>query len=104
MKSKFLLVLLTLFFITAFAQPATEVYLFELKAVDNLFTVSNPVNISNNRGYDNQPSFMKNGQDVLFTSTRNGQTDIVRYNINKNRKTWLTDTKGSEYSLSLIHI
>ena len=98
MKSKFLLVLLTLFFITAFAQPATEVYLFELKAVDNLFTVSNPVNISNNRGYDNQPSFMKNGQDVLFTSTRNGQTDIVRYNLNKNRKTWLTDTKGSEYS------
>ena len=60
MRSKFLLVL-TLFLITAFAQPATDVYLFGLKAVDNLLTVSNPVNISNNRGYDNQPSFTKNG-------------------------------------------
>ena len=97
MRSKFLLVL-TLFLITAFAQPATDVYLFELKAVDNLLTVSNPVNISNNWGYDNQPSFTKNGQEVLFTSTRNGQTDIVRYNIRRNRKTWLTDTEGSEYS------
>ena len=97
MRSKFLLVL-TLFLITAFAQPATDVYLFELKAVENLLTVSNPVNISNNRGYDNQPSFTKNGQEVLFTSTRNGQTDIVRYNIRRNRKTWLTDTEGSEYS------
>ena len=97
MRSKFLLVL-TLFLITAFAQPATDVYLFGLKAVDNLLTVSNPVNISNNRGYDNQPSFTKNGQEVLFTSTRNGQTDIVRYNIRTNRKTWLIDTEGSEYS------
>ena len=97
MRSIFLLAL-TLFLTAASAQSATDVYLFDLKAVDNLFTVSNPVNISDNRGYDNQPSFMKNGQEVLFTSTRNGQTDIVRYNIRRNRKTWLTDTEGSEYS------
>ncbi len=80
------------------AQSGTEVYLFDLLSVDDKYTIANPVNISNNPGYDNQPSFMKNGQAILFASTRNGQTDIVSYNIRNGKKKWLTDTKGGEYS------
>ncbi|HIB02665.1 MAG TPA: hypothetical protein EYO34_04815 [Candidatus Marinimicrobia bacterium] len=97
MRSKLLLI--SIVYLSAVSgQPASEVYLFDLKEVNNHFSVSNPVNISSNRGYDNQPSFMTNGREVLFTSTRNGQTDIVRYNMRINRKTWLTETEGSEYS------
>ncbi len=86
----------------AFGQPATEVYLFDVEEAEGQFTLSNAVNISDNRGYDNQPSFMRGGREILFTSTRNRQTDIVRYNIRRQSKSWLTETEGSEYSPTQI--
>lgn len=55
-------------------------------------------NISNNQGYDNQPSFY-NDNIVLFASTKNGQTDIAKFNIKKTSLEYLSDTpNGSEYS------
>ena len=72
--------------------------MLDLEEVDEHVSLSNPLNISDNKGYDNQPSFMLGGRELLFTSSRNGQTDIVRYNIRRRSKTWLTNTEGSEYS------
>jgi len=80
------------------AQPNTEVYLAEIISVDGKTTLKNPINISNNEGYDNQPSFYDDNT-VLFSSTRNGQTDIAKYDISSGKISWLTDTPGgSEYS------
>ncbi|MEL0301027.1 MAG: hypothetical protein VW976_03965 [Flavobacteriaceae bacterium] len=75
------------------AQGETEVYLLDLtKDLDS------PINISQNPGYDNQPSFWDNDH-LLYTRTRTGQTDIVRYNLNSKKTEWLCDTpQGSEYS------
>jgi len=75
------------------AQGETEVYLLDLtKDLDS------PINISHNPGYDNQPSFWDNDH-LLYTRTRTGQTDIVRYNLNSKKTEWLCDTpQGSEYS------
>lgn len=97
MKRKLLLIT---FFVTSFiySQPATEVYLFDFIQNDSIFTVKNPVNISENIGYDNQPSFLNDGTGVLFASTRFDQTDIVLYNLENETKAWLTNTLGSEYS------
>ena len=80
------------------AQPSTEVYLFDLKLDGSDVKVSNPLNISNNEGYDNQPHFMPDGKSILFTSNHNGQTEIVRYYMTDARKERLTNTPGSEYS------
>jgi hypothetical protein len=91
LKSMFLLGIL-------WGQSSTEVYLFDLVSKEDVYAISNPINISNNPGYDNQPSFMKHGRAVLYASTRNGQTDIVSYQIRTGKKTWLTNTEGSEYS------
>lgn len=82
----------------SYSQQNTEVYLFDFNQDGNIFTISNPINISDNVGYDNQPSFLEDGEKLLFTSTRSDQTDIVLYNINQHKKTWLTATPGSEYS------
>ena len=81
-----------------YSQPATEVYLFDFIQNDSVFTVENPVNISDNQGYDNQPSFLLDGTGVLFASTRDDQTDVVLYNIENGTKAWLTNTLGNEYS------
>ncbi len=82
----------------AYCQPNTEVYLFDLKVEDSLIFITNPVNISNNPGYDNQPSFLSDSRGILFSSARDGQTDIRKYDIVNNSSTWLTETEGSEYS------
>lgn len=52
-------------FSSLIAQSNTEVYLFDLKKNNNSFELSNQRNISNNEGYDNQPSFY-NDNIVLF--------------------------------------
>jgi len=81
------------------AQADTEIYLFDIAVDEHNITLSNPKNVSNNKGYDNQPSFL-NDDILLFSSTRSDQTDIVRFDIVKgSAKTWITDTPaGSEYS------
>jgi hypothetical protein len=79
------------------AQTSTEVYLYELIAGEEV-SISNPVNISDNPGYDNQPHFLPDGKTVVFSATRNDQTDIAAYSIKKRSTNWITNTPGSEYS------
>ncbi len=90
--------LMVFFYVQSHAQEATEIYLFDIEKTDNTFIISNPINISNNEGYDNQPSFIEDGTAILFSSSRNGQTDIARYEITDNYRTWLTKTDANEYS------
>ncbi|WP_204336046.1 VOC family protein [Leptobacterium flavescens] len=79
----------------SWAQPGTEVYLFKLSK--NL-ELSTPQNTSGNPGfYDNQPSFLNNNT-LLFSSTRNGQTDIRKVGLDNGEDVWITATDGSEYS------
>ncbi|MEZ2415640.1 hypothetical protein ACA086_11800 [Muriicola sp. E247] len=80
------------------SQANTEVFLIKLEQTEDALRLGNPVNISNNPGYDNQPSFY-NDNLVLFSSTRNEQTDVAAYALNKDSIIWKTNTpKGSEYS------
>jgi len=82
----------------SFAQNNTEVYLFDLHPINGTWKVGKGKNISNNEGYDSQPSFF-NKKSILFSSTRNKQTDIAKYNIENGSITFLNNTpKGSEYS------
>lgn len=96
MKNLFL-TLLFLITIHTFSQPNTEVFLFDLNTQNETFELSNFKNISNNEGYDNQPSFMDDNT-ILYAGTRNGQTEIVKYNVDNDSKEWLCSTEGSEYS------
>ena len=93
---KFLTILLSTFII--YSQQDTEVYLFDYSNSKPLPILTNPMNISNNPGYDNQPSFSKNGKFIYFSSTRNGQTDILRFDIKNDKKKWISQTSGGEYS------
>ena len=80
-----------------FSQPNTEVFLFDLNTENDTFQLSNFKNVSNNIGYDNQPSFLDDST-ILYSGTRNNQTDIVKYNISDDSKEWLSNTEGGEYS------
>ena len=98
MKEYALLLYGILLSLNTLAQQNTEVFLVDIMTNEEGKTLGKPLNISNNEGYDNQPSFLDN-DTVLFSSTRNGQTDIAVYTISTNTTKWITDTpQGSEYS------
>lgn len=99
MKNYYYLLVISLITQLCFSQTETEIYLFDLSTANDTITLSNPKNIANNKGYDNQPSFVDDAT-VLFSSTRSEQTDILQFNIEDgSTKKWLSDTPtGSEYS------
>ncbi len=80
-----------------FSQSNTDIFLFDLNTKNEVFELTNMKNISNNEGYDNQPSFLDNNT-ILYAGTRKGQTDIVKYTIPYDSKVYINLTEGSEYS------
>lgn len=96
-KTLFLFLLLALP-VGLLAQPATEVYLFDLKENQLL----NPRNVSQNKGYDNQPFFSPDGTTLLYVSTVEGQTEVMAYALATTTKMQLTHTEGSEFSPTVM--
>lgn len=93
---KVLTILAILYTSIGFTQTNAEVYLLNLDV--SARTISNPINISSNEGYDNQPSFSTD-DTILYTRTRDKQTDIADYNLLTKVTSWHTETGyGSEYS------
>lgn len=81
-----------------FSQANTEIYLFNVKSENGKHILSNRKNISNNKGYDSQPSFYDDNT-IIFASNRNGQTDIASYNITSDKISYINSTpNGGEYS------
>ena len=85
---------------TTQAPPDTEIFLAPLSKQGAKLQIGVPANMSNNPGYDNQPSFTPDGKAVLFTSVRGGgtQTDIYRFDIPSRQIARVTSTPESEYS------
>jgi dipeptidyl aminopeptidase/acylaminoacyl peptidase len=84
-------------------QPDTDIFVVELKSVAGKIEFGQPANITHHAGYDNQPSFLPDGQTLLFTSQREGdETDIFRYDFQSGATTQLTHTPESEYSPTLM--
>ena len=80
---------------TPASTPSTDIYLYRLSRL--LPFGSRLVNITNRRGYDNQPSW--DGESILYTSIRDGQADIYRYSNGDHRR--VTYTRESEYSAAI---
>jgi hypothetical protein len=94
----FFLWTLSLWSIYTYGQGATEVYLADITIADGSIQIASLKNISENTGYDNQPSF-PDDESVMYSRTRQGQTDIAHFSLKDKQTTWLTDTPaGSEYS------
>ncbi len=85
-----------------FSQNDFEIHLLEIDINDNKIDVLDSKIISSKIGYNNQPSFINNNQ-LLFSTQRNSQNDIIKYNISSDNKgidnfEFITSTDGSEYS------
>ncbi|GAB3023412.1 TolB family protein [Spirosoma pulveris] len=85
--------------VLAQSPPDADIFLVDLMLKSQRVQVGKPVNITQRKGYDNQPSFTPDGKGILYTSMReDGQTDIYRYDLQQKSTTPLTRTTESEYS------
>src|SRR5947207_15809864 len=85
--------------------PASDIFIVEVKTkldrktrTDEL-KFGEPKKVTDFAGYNNQPFFMPDGHSILYTSIRNKQADIYRY---ENATTQVTNTPESEYSPTLM--
>jgi hypothetical protein len=84
------------------AQTGSEILLFDLSIKNDKLVLSNPKNITNHVGYDNQPSFHAD-QPLIFYSSFNpdGRSDIKSYDYEKGETRSFTQTTEREYSPTL---
>jgi len=86
----------------SFGQAGSEIILFDLKVKKDKMILSNPKNITNHPGYDNQPSFHTDQPFIYFSSfNEEGRSDIRRYNMNDGTTVNITTTGEREYSPTL---
>ncbi len=98
-----LVVVLWLSFGTLYAQNGTEVYLLDLSVPGGKLSLSNPRNVSDKPGYDNQPFFHPTQPLLYYTSMMaDKQTDIWSYNTETGVRKQLTNTSDSEYSPTVL--
>jgi WD40 repeat protein len=83
--------------------PATDIFVIDLgTGRGGKLKLGQPVKISTWAGYNNQPSFMPDGNSILYTSIRDKQADIYRYELRAATTTQVTNTPESEYSPTLM--
>ena len=106
MKTMSKILLLWLLTVPALAQnppPSTDTFVVGITGQGNQLKVGTPENINNREGYDNQPSFLPDGNSILYTSTRNGgATDIYHYNLRTRIDKQVTNTPEGEYSATVM--
>jgi hypothetical protein len=80
------------------APPANDILLIDLTAGDGQIKLGEPRKITEWVGYNNQPYFLPEGDSLLYTSIRDKQADIYRYDLKSGKTTQLTETAESEFS------
>lgn len=81
----------------ALAQADTDIFLVDITL--SPLKIGTAQNITQRKGYDNQPSFSPDGKSLLYTSMQtDGQTDIYQYTLDAKTTTQLTRTSEGEYS------
>ena len=82
--------------------PDTDIYLFDIKCTGKTIKIENHKNITNRKGYDNQPFFHPDKPLLYFVSIKeDNQSDIYYYDLNKKSIQQFTKTPISEYSPQL---
>ena len=79
------------------APPATDIHLFRIEAGAAGWRLNDHTRVTDRAGYDNQPHFAGDGA-LLYTSARDGQTDIYRYDVQTRRHEVVLASPESEYS------
>ena len=99
MKIKLSFILFTAVLFAKAQLPETDIFISEVKIQQGKPEFSTPKNITQRKGYDNQPFFMPDGKSLLFVAVPDTtQADIFRYDFTSRKISQVTRTNESEYS------
>lgn len=93
----------------ATAPPGTDIFMASLsKSVEGYYQASKFSQVTERKGYDNQPYFLPSGEGIFYTAmlaTGDGtyQSDSFEYQFASKKHVNLTNTKTSEYSPILMN-
>ncbi len=96
---KYLSILFLFCLQAGFAQTGSEIILFDLKIQKGKPVLTNGLNITNHKGYDNQPFFHPDEPVIYYASFNDsGRSDIKTFNYKSNITYYFTTTGEREYS------
>lgn len=78
--------------------PVTDLFIVQIEEEVGVRVFGAPKRISVHNGYNNQPSFTRDGSSILFNADPFGNTDIFRYDIEGDTTYQVTKTQVGEYS------
>lgn len=83
--------------------PESDIWLFKIKSnKQGQLELFDSSNITNRKGYDNQPSFSSDEKKIFYVSVREDQqADIYFYDLKSKKQQRLTHSAESEYSPQL---
>src|SRR2546422_10891570 len=84
------------------APPSSDIYIIKFKTHNGEMKFGAPLKINSTVGYNNQPFFLPDGRSILYTSIRDKQADIYRYDLRSGTSSQVTYTAESEYSPILM--
>src|SRR5829696_591392 len=94
-----LTLVLFLFSFSCMAQGGSEIFLFDMKVDKGQLYLSNGVNITKHKGYDNQPFFHPSEPLIYYSSfDDSSRSDIKFYNYTTSQTVNFTRTREREYS------
>lgn len=82
--------------------PNPDIVVFDLSNDGKKFSISNPIIIANSTGYDNQPSFSRDGKTIFFTRMENGVANLWSWSFENQKTQPLTQSEFAEYSPTQI--
>lgn len=78
--------------------PITDLFIIQIEEEVGVKVFGVPKRISVHHGYNNQPSFTRDGRSILFNADPDGNTDIFRHDIEADTTIQVTKTTIGEYS------
>ncbi|MCG8556033.1 MAG: hypothetical protein MJD61_12215, partial [Proteobacteria bacterium] len=87
---------------TAQGPPSTDIVLVAMHNDQIALPHDQLINLTDRDGYDNQPFFTPDGKALLYTSARDGQTEIYRITLATRTPERVTETPESEYSPTML--
>src|SRR5438105_4251182 len=80
----------------------SDIFIVDIKNERGGMQFGQPLKFTTFVGYNNQPSFLPDGRSILYTSIRDKQADIYRYDLRSRATSQITNTAESEYSPTLM--
>jgi len=78
-------------------RPSRNLWLVEILDVAGLSSFGAPLALTDRPGYDDQPSFLPDGESLLYVSRQRSDVDVLRLDLSTRRSARMTDATADRF-------